>query len=539
MKLKTLRTYFYYLAHSLFFIKIRPEFTFLFYDKEGRTLLGRRFINLWFLILIFLLTFLAIGFANGSLKYLQKKMDDPFVSWLNIDIPSSKADKIDQMINDLKKDSLDRSIYKYKFVTGYNFWSLNIFDRNKNKSRGFYGRTIDVEDPLLKEILSEKFFLRGRVGGFSGNNDVGIIVTERMLTMMNYSKNDGFIAMDFSDNEIPRRVLIPVICVVKELPNFTDFLCTQHFYNQRNVHVSLGNAFSPENISSVSFITCEGDKKIEDFQANIKKHLLNNKAFANIDIIYNRYSENTLSYVSYNQIDIKIFDDTSMIIRDKIYKAIESMPDFDAAKYQRYFDYYPNLTSDDNVKRKFDRISIEFPDRDKVKAFKKFMAGPPFELNIELGQIEAMENYNFITKLTRIISIILVIFSIISISLFVSNLMQNHLEKIKMNIGTFLAFGIDYKSLERIYLSMIYMVLIGAIAIGLLIAWLIGTLGFVRFILSSLGEKLEDKEIYYEQFSGWTIVLLIIVLITSYISIIRVTSKVFRQTPGDLLYERT
>jgi hypothetical protein len=68
MKLKEIKNTIYYFISRLFFIRIRREFVYLFYDKEGRALLGRKFGNFWFLILIFFLTFLAIGFANGSLR---------------------------------------------------------------------------------------------------------------------------------------------------------------------------------------------------------------------------------------------------------------------------------------------------------------------------------------------------------------------------------------------------------------------------------------------------------------------------------------
>ena len=68
-----------------------------------------------------------------------------------------------------------------------------------------------------------------------------------------------------------------------------------------------------------------------------------------------------------------------------------------------------------------------------------------------MGQIESRDNYNLVTNLTRILSVVLIGFSVLSISLFLSNIFKRHLEKIKMNIGTFKAFGIDNKTLQFIY----------------------------------------------------------------------------------------
>jgi predicted ferric reductase len=108
-----------------------------------------------------------------------------------------------------------------------------------------------------------------------------------------------------------------------------------------------------------------------------------------------------------------------------------------------------------------------------------------------------------------------------------------------MNIGTFLAFGIDYQSLERIYLSIIYYVLIIAMLSGLLVSFILGWIGSIRWGLLILRITLEENETYFKQFSEWTFILLGIVLIISYLSIKQITYRIFRQTPGDLLYDRT
>jgi hypothetical protein len=185
---------------------------------------------------------------------------------------------------------------------------------------------------------------------------------------------------------------------------------------------------------------------------------------------------------------------------------------------------------------RYDRIAVDI-DLDGIKEFKTFLF-KKYEIDIDMAQVESLENYNFVTKLTRIICIILMIFSILSICLFISNLLKNHLEKIKMNIGTFLAFGINDQSLERIYLSIIYLVLIISMLIGLATAWLIGYLGTIRYILLALNIKLEENETYFQQFTEWTFVLIGFVLIISYLVIKKITNRIFKQTPGDLLYDR-
>ena len=225
-----------------------------------------------------------------------------------------------------------------------------------------------------------------------------------------------------------------------------------------------------------------------------------------------------------------------MGIRDDIYNCIIESQLFEGLDFIRFYDYTKKLTMS-RFSNQFDRISVEFPNLDNIKGFKAYLA-EEHEIDIDMAEIESRENYNFVAKLTRIISIILMIFSILSICLYISNLLRNHLEKIKMNIGTFLAFGIDNRALERIYLSIICYVLVSTMTLGLMASWLIGSIGSISFGLDILGIKIEENQTYFSQFSWWTICLIGIVMIISYLVIKQITNKIFKQTPGDLLYER-
>jgi ABC-type lipoprotein export system ATPase subunit len=79
--------------------KLSSNYRSLFLRKESRALMGSRGINLAILVVMLFFTLLVVGFANGSLGYLEQKMQDPFVNWLTIDIPWGKSSEI----NDLKR----------------------------------------------------------------------------------------------------------------------------------------------------------------------------------------------------------------------------------------------------------------------------------------------------------------------------------------------------------------------------------------------------------------------------------------------------
>jgi len=70
---------------------IHKDFKKIFYKNEGVELNGKKRFNFWILFSILTITFIAIGFAAGSLKYLKKKMDDPYINWFNVDLPAGNG----------------------------------------------------------------------------------------------------------------------------------------------------------------------------------------------------------------------------------------------------------------------------------------------------------------------------------------------------------------------------------------------------------------------------------------------------------------
>lgn len=107
-----------------------------------------------------------------------------------------------------------------------------------------------------------------------------------------------------------------------------------------------------------------------------------------------------------------------------------------------------------------------------------------------------------------------------------------------MNIGTFNAFGIDPMILERVYLSIVISVITCAMIAGLVIAWLVGALGSIRGILFLFNSALEDGQDYFEIMNYWTLISILSVLIISFVSLKYIAHRIFRQTPGDLIYDR-
>ena len=229
--------------------------------------------------------------------------------------------------------------------------------------------------------------------------------------------------------------------------------------------------------------------------------------------------------------------DTSLRIRDNVYSAIRNIPELQKFRFFRFYDFYREFSDKFLVEPQFDRIVIQFTSLDSLAEFTEYLKGK-HSLQIEMGEIQVRKNYNFISKLTGIISFILIMFGILCICLFVSNLLEVHLQKIKMNIGTFSAFGIDPKVLDRVYLSIILIFILAGMLLGLIFAGLIGYIGGIRAILGIMKSNLEAGWIYFDLLNWWTAGTMIAVIFMSVFTLKNISRKVFYQTPGDLIYDR-
>jgi hypothetical protein len=515
----------------------REDFAEIFFFREGKELLGRKLSNFWFLYCIFFLTFFAIGFANGSLRYLEKKMSNPFIKYVPVSVPLTHSDRVMEIKKKMEEDTIAMRTYSYKTVTGYNIYSLHFWDKKNKGTRSFDGRSLDIENNLLKEILAPPHYIAGRT--FQSKYETGLIVTENLLAKLNMPKKSGFIMMAFSSTQDPgkdREVALPIIAVVKELPDLCEFMTTQYFQSQRCIGIDLGNPFDPGLARGVSLLTMKEMGSAEKYKKLIQEFFKDHTEFASMDP-WVEVRENTLSYLPSCQINITLVNDTSLAVRDRIFSFVNQIPE--VRKYCfRFYDYTAQITPKSLIEIQFDRLTIEFEKLDKIGEFKEFLK-TKHEIVMDMAQVEALKNYNFVSKLTQIISLILIAFSILSICIFVTNLLRTHLYKIKMNIGTFSAFGLDPNVLERIYLAIIIAVITISMLIGILTAWLVGVLGCIRGILSLLNLTLEEGQNYFEMLNWYTLISVLSVLIISFVFLKYTARKIFRQTPGDLIYDRT
>lgn len=567
----------------------------LFLKKEGAMLFGKAKKNLAILTSIIAITFFALGFANGALEYIGKKLNDKFVNWLVVPLPSVKANstvlnEFLQAINDsvVKNELLISSVSAFKRV------SLPFFKNEREKYEFIPGRLLEYSDPLASDFFSKDNILWG-AADFMDDRDLGIVVTPTFLSRLGYNSEEypQFIYFNNSEydtingNKIHFKVPIPLRAVVKSIPGKNHCMVTPFFYSSW-VNGGENSVFNFKNTQSKSIVLLINDSrsKVKSVCDEIEK----NKSALNIEEVYidsstvvrqreknavlsrinplmipeeEEYEEIVLDTNRQNLgfdllIDTNAFSQISgYVIKfsfDKLpfdfhntentFKKIQNFASYKSLgnKVTRIIDY--DLAPDVKNDSPNDYLSINLIASDSIDAVSRFVTenfntgreGQQSNVvEVDAGSIKEKNNFRYISKLTLLTSFMLIVFCLLSITLFISNLLRTHLEKIKMNIGTFKAFGLNDNHSTKIYLNIMLRFVIVALVIALVISLV---LGFVisKFISSrfNIGEDIEYFVLWNWKTAALIFVLLSVSIYVSWFNINKILSK----TPGDLIYNR-
>jgi hypothetical protein len=208
----------------------------------------------------------------------------------------------------------------------------------------------------------------------------------------------------------------------------------------------------------------------------------------------------------------------------------------------RIYDYYDFTPADPSIP--IDKLSVNFDKLDKVRAFATYFLHTfnttedmkrGVSIEIDLTKVKEKENFNFLSHTAFIISFILIIFGSTAVGLFLFNLLKMHLLKVKMNIGTFKAFGLSNVEAQGIYFVIVARFLMLSILLSLLLAGLVG-ISLDKFISSIF--IVEAGVSFFKLIDKFTLITLVLILSSalavSWFTIRNILSK----SPGDLIYNR-
>lgn len=526
----------------------------LFYLRELQILSGKRKANLWILSLMLFTTFTVIGFAEGSLRYLAQKMRDPFINWVTVLPGNLSAMGMQQVIRDLNTDEV-KDAFGLKNVVGFNRFQLNFYDYldilsyygdgdlDTNRIRPFAARTLAPEDPVMGEIFSGRNHLGGQA--FDDPLDYGLIVTAGMLRQLNYPENTPYVWMDMpllqpgSISRVLRMAIpVPVRGVVRALPGLAGFASSPYFFQQRTTRIG-NNPFNPlrDNRLLIAYTgTAEEAREYASVLERVLSEISENTPYRILSVwiepatqAASQAVQHVYATLSPRSIDLEKLEFFFREAYNHPEMAQNRQQVFRMYDYERQFSVFRQQTD-------FDRISLNFVNLEQLRSF-SLMLLERYQIEVDMAQVESRENYHFVSRLTGIISIVLIVFSIISVLLFVVHLLKKHLDSIRRNLGTFKAFGLSNTLLIGIYMRIVLSMLSVAALAGLAVSALFGYLGGIRILLLAFGSHFEPGR-YFSLGSHYLVVALLLLFVSATFVLHYITNKLLNHSPGDLIYER-
>lgn len=527
------------------------EHQLLLMRRESSVVIGRKAVNLWLLVAVLVATFFAISFSEGSIRYLEDKMDDPFTLWVNIDLHG---------VNDRNtlERALDDDSIRGRFL--FDGWqtedksSISIVGIDDDKIESlealYYG---DVNSDIYSAILGEDNVVNNiaiKPGNISPNS-LGLILSVEAFEKLGFSINhppafiDHYIhspgaekfGIDMLNGDYAR-VPLPLLAVVRRLPMNKDLVASKYFY-QRQIDkekdpLSLNKEdysrelyfFVPDNVNSFGrndilrqlddSLRYYVDPKYTVLVADDKKEMLYSWRSGNVYKVYLR--DASVPMASVKRIEKQIMDA------------------YASQGVVRVYGFDPTIgdewgNSNENSHWHDDIISVHFTRLDSITSFRDFVKKVS-ELEIEMTQVNAKKNFGHVSRMATVLTIALLLFAIASIAIFIVNMLQSYFQKVRRNLGTLKAFGISTRELTKVYVTIIVGIVMVALAIALASAWA------AELLLLLCGFTKEGKASHLILWNGYTLLAVLIILASTVASVLVVLYRQLKQTPGNLIYDR-
>ncbi len=494
------------------------DFQQLFFKRELETLSDKANWNIKKLAGILLLTLLALGFSLGGLKQLEKRMSNPFTNWVNLPISSTVEDERSKILS-----TFQNKIYKDSFlldnISEYAVTRKPFINMDNGKVYDKKGRTVESSSILLEKVLESENLVKNWTSSSSifDNNECGIIVKRAMLDDLGYSfpLSQRRIALQEDDG---RAIFLDILAVVEELPDRADFICHSVLYNM--LTTSWGNTGFIEQEGTFNILHAISTKEQKEAETLIQERFKEYKVrkVKSEPIIINEQESHYYYQIIFHPIPAKSIDSLT-----QFYKVLNGNTD----GFSDFIPYYQyNCNSSFSTIKRPHHMAFNFAQLDQVRSFKNFMQ-QRFEVEVDMNQVESKENFSLVSNLTRLTVLALILFSLLSIWLFVNNLLKVHLERVKPNLGTFKAFGLSNRFLTSAYLKIIVVFILIATLFALLIASVIAII-----------DSLINPDTYFNLFNGWILLALITLMIFSLIFSRQTINRILEDTPGNLIYGR-
>lgn len=498
----------------------------LFLEKEGRQLRGKNNFNFVVLSVIFFMAIMSIGFGSASMKYLQYKMEDPFINWIDIIARQRVSDKsktpLDEFLNDKDKQC------DYHFSQPEENYVLNIDFRHqvKNKNVQMLGRSIVAESSILPKILDESNVLVNRTFPLS-NRELGLIITQSALTDLGYEEIPAFVELSLSydstscvelglkgavNGSYP--VLFPIKAVVKQLPGMVSFLFTNRFLCDYSAKNETSWDITDEDYNQVLYLVGKKDA-LDAIKAPVEA-----MGYSIVEEPY-RNSHDSELYCLTIEPNSEEYE---------VAKRLTALANQYANSLKGIYRIYNFLPIQDYQTDRPTYLSVQIQNLDSIRSFQSHLY-EECGIKLEMSSIDQKSNFQFVQSMGTTLSMCIIFIAVLFICFFIYFMLNTHFQRIEGNLGTFKAFGIQNKMLYFIYINLLLRITIGAYLLALGIGFIITTIVNLFFTI--------ELEYHWIDVLVWQNgVLFLLALCASIVASWWVAKNKLQHTPGDLIYKR-
>ena len=502
----------------------------LFLRNEIKKLLKHNRNQLMVLCLVFTLLIIALNQSIFGLQNINERYSNPFVKYIQVNTPTrtdgvnSREEIVTGIVNDFSNETVKKR-FQLNEVRELDFQWIYFMNPENGLIIQKKGRTYDKVDALYTEVTNPSSANLIHIVPVDSSileavssdgqdtataNQFGVIITENLCKELGYDP----MTIRMIPMRVPEKnfVLLPVKAVVKSLPQFCDALITnEHSFALSNeigetswVSFAHGRMFSVISAGDSGTVRklMEEVQDLKGTKSTIKQ--LNIDGSSKL----NRYDYELPTYA----IDKAAL---STIIERLNGKNNRIYPGF----YLNYMD------SSRNLERAFaaDFLEFRFNNLDSIKSFQKTCLDK-YKMEADMQIINISNLFGEVGKISTFLGFGFIIFSMLMLLIFTNSFISRHIEDIKPNLGTLLAYGMPFKLINDTYLQLIFVIYLFALSVGIVLSLI---LSFVM-ILFEINFTWDIRIILF---------LIVIILFTLWYSK-SVIAKIFNSTPGDLIYKR-
>jgi hypothetical protein len=501
------------------------SFHAVFIRNEFHALKGRFNSTIVYLSVILFITFLTFGFAKSMLRYQEELSSEPFSNWINLNFHSGTRDSLRSLDEKIESEPFRKRFHiRGSYFYNKGMVSVLTFSRG-NLTRQYEARTIDPRSGIVNDLLTSdgciKYFPDSVENAFDFEPN-GVIISAKLLKDIGMKPE----AMSFIRIRSPQGdfVPIPVLAVVKELPDLADVIYTNLFYCK-----SLNTGFyDRENAYSRLFVDNIDTAGI----LNVLHELTRVLAIKDPSTIQTTLLKtgNTSCLTWKIEIGRQQKELPTAILQHKL-DSMTTLKDLHAGQYFELSDD----TTCDNSSFFHDYLAIEFTNLEKIRDFSGYLKNDlALELNLE--DLADRENYLYTGNIAVGSIILLMLLSLAAVSMYLSGIIRNHLLKIRKNLGNFMAFGVQNKTLIRLYILVMLRILATATLPACLLSYACGEL-FEHYLLGKLMVRDPARD-YFSLGNTWFGLFLVLIFFVAVLRTFISVRQLLTQTPGDLVYER-